>query len=252
MIWARCVGTVVLGLLVLAPGLAAAGEGEKPRDIVYRATPPAPRAQPQAEADRKSAGCLSCHIRTDQPTMHVNPVVVLSCTDCHGGDATVTRPAAANSGGQPGPRLGSGRQSGAEEAHGPSPYAADCPAPLDDAGYRAALDAAHVQPRYPETWHYPYSRNPENSFALLNLESPEFVRFVNPSDYRVAREACGACHLPIIQASERHLMSTGAMFWGGAAYNNGILPFKNYILGEAYTREGEAAIIKGRARRPPS
>ena len=78
----------------------------------------------------------------------------------------------------------------------------------------------------------------------MNLESPEYVRFVNPSDYRVACEACGACHLPIIQASERHLMSTGAMLWGGGAYNNGILPFKNYILGEAYTREGVAAIIK--------
>ena len=36
-------------------------------------------------------------------------------------------------------------------------------------------------------------------------------------------------------------MATAAMFWGGAAYNNGILPFKHYILGEAYTRDGEPA-----------
>ena len=33
------------------------------------------------------------------------------------------------------------------------------------------------------------------------------------------------------------------MLWGGAAYNNGILPFKNYIFGEAYTRDGEPAKI---------
>ena len=39
-------------------------------------------------------------------------------------------------------------------------------------------------------------------------------------------------------------MATGAMLWG-AAYNNGILPFKNYILGEAYTREGEGSAIAG-------
>ena len=39
-------------------------------------------------------------------------------------------------------------------------------------------------------------------------------------------------------------MSTGAMLWGGAAYNNCILPFKRYILGEAYTREGVPAIIE--------
>ena len=36
-------------------------------------------------------------------------------------------------------------------------------------------------------------------------------------------------------------MATGAMLWGGGSYNNGILPFKSYILGEAYTREGEPA-----------
>ena len=52
MIWARYVGAVVVGLLMLAPGLAIAAEGETPRDVVYRATPPAPRAQSQAEADR--------------------------------------------------------------------------------------------------------------------------------------------------------------------------------------------------------
>ncbi|MGP1282114.1 MAG: hypothetical protein ACTS1X_03980, partial [Parasphingopyxis sp.] len=39
------------------------------------------------------------------------------------------------------------------------------------------------------------------------------------------------------------LMATGAMLWGGASYNNGILPFKIYILGEAYTRDGEPASI---------
>ena len=38
-------------------------------------------------------------------------------------------------------------------------------------------------------------------------------------------------------------MATSAMLWGGAAYNNGILPFKRYILGEAYTREGIGATL---------
>ena len=83
--------------------------------------------------------------------------------------------------------------------------------------------------------------NPKRSYTLLNKESPEFIRFVNPSDYRVAREACGSCHLEVIEAAERSLMSTGAMLWGGAAYNNGIVPYKNYIFGEAYTRDGKPA-----------
>ncbi|MET0137139.1 MAG: hypothetical protein ABW192_02005, partial [Sphingobium sp.] len=62
-------------------------------------------------------------------------------------------------------------------------------------------------------------------------------------DYRVARESCGACHMDMIEANERSLMATGAMLWGGAAYNNGIVPFKNYLFGEAYTRDGKPAKI---------
>jgi hypothetical protein len=57
------------------------------------------------------------------------------------------------------------------------------------------------------------------------------------------REACGACHLPQILAAERSIMATGAMLLGGASYNNGILPYKRYILGEGYTRAGEPAAI---------
>jgi hypothetical protein len=47
-----------------------------------------------------------------------------------------------------------------------------------------------------------------------------------------------------VQASERSLMATSAMLWGGAAYNNGILPFKRYIVGEAYTAASEPALLK--------
>ena len=72
------------------------------------------------------------------------------------------------------------------------------------------------------------------------------MRFINPTDYRVVREACGACHLQVIEAAERSIMATGAMLFNGAAYNNGILPFKRGVLGEAYTRSGGAAKI-GRA-----
>ncbi len=201
--------TLALALLVMAGAVAAiAAEGEKPRDIDYVQTPPAPRSQSQAQADAKSAGCLTCHTKTDAPTMHMLQSVVLGCTDCHGGDASV--------------RARNGL-------------------PKSDPIYASLRDKAHVLPRYPETWHYPHSENPKRSYTLLNKEAPEFIRFVNPSDYRVARQACGACHLRVIEAAERSIMATGAMLWGGAAYNNGILPYKNYIVGEAYTHNGEPA-----------
>jgi cytochrome c551/c552 len=174
----------------------------------YIMAPAAPAAQTEKQADAKSSGCLSCHTVTDRHTMHANPGVVLGCTDCHGGNASV---------------IGEGKP--------------------ESAAYRSALDAAHILPRNEKYWKYPSSANPQGSYAKLNQEHPAYIRFINPGDLRVARDACGACHLPIIQAQERSLMATSAMLWGGASYNNGILPYKRYILGESYTPEGAAAAI---------
>lgn len=201
---------LVLSALALPVAMLHASGGEKPVARVYIASPPAPMSQTAAQVAAKSDGCYSCHTRTDEPSMHATPAVMLGCVDCHGGNAAVR----------------------GDPARG-----------FDDPDYVAARERAHVLPRFPEAWHYPSSANPQRSYALLNREAPEFVRFVNPSDYRVAREACGACHLQVIEAAERSLMATGAMLWGGAAYNNGVVPYKNYIFGEAYTRDGRAAKI---------
>jgi len=204
-------GLGALALTVTPASLLLAAGKEKPQKVDYSFTPPAPQNQTWDEAQVKSIGCQSCHTESDQKTMHETPAVVLGCVDCHGGDASVV----------------------GDNKWGKNSLA-----------YMDALTKAHVLPKYPESWHWPSSANPKRSYGLLNKESPEFVRFVNPSDYRVARESCGACHMEIIEASERSLMATGAMLWGGAAYNNGIVPFKNYVFGEAYTRKGEPATIK--------
>ena len=198
--------------LALFAGDTMAADKEKPvkRDYSRVIAPPAPQRQSVAEMNAKSEGCNTCHVKSDAPTMHLTPAVRLGCTDCHGGDATVR---------------------------------GDSELPHDHPDYVAARDRAHVLPKYPDSWHFPSSANPKRSYALLNKEAPEFIKFVNPSDYRVAREACGSCHIQAIEAAERSIMATGAMLWGGASYNNGILPFKNYLLGEAYTRKGEAAKI---------
>ncbi len=184
--------------------------GSSASSVVDAAYLPAPAAQTVKEADTKTLGCMSCHTATDRHTMHQNPAVILGCSDCHGGDARVFRPDGAR---------------------------------REDAPYVATLRQAHVLPRNERAWSWPSSATPERTYTLLNRESPQFIRFINPGDLRAAREACGACHLPIIQASERSLMATSAMLWGGAAYNNGILPYKRYLLGEAYTREGQGASI---------
>ena len=202
---------LVVWLIVAGVAGGALGSGgPAAKDVVYPHYPAAPERQGEADAEKKSAGCMTCHSETDRKTMHVNPGVVLGCTDCHGGDASVS--------------LWSGVEPTSSE-------------------YEAVKKRAHVQALYPSEWG-DSSRNPERSYSLLNRESPEFVRFVNPGDLRVAEESCGACHQEIVGNAKRSLMATTAMLWGGASYNNGILPFKRYVLGEAYTREGEAAAIE--------
>jgi hypothetical protein len=205
-------GAVIAAAAIFGAGQLSAAEKEKPveRDYSLVRAAASPRVQDWDQADAKSAGCVSCHTASDAKTMHKSPAVVLGCVDCHGGNASVF-----------------------------ATEIADHNAP----SYIAARDKAHVLPKYPAAWHWPSSANPKRSYTLLNKEAPEYVKFVNPSDYRVAREACGACHIEVIEAAERSLMATGAMLWGGAAYNNGIAPFKNYIFGEGYTRDGQPAKI---------
>jgi len=207
-----------------AAGALAASE-EKPVERSYTTAPNAPAFQTWSQADEKAKGCVSCHTDSDRKTMHASPAVVLGCTDCHGGNAVVEAPAGVS--GEP--------VVGGADAHGHAGgrhYAS---------AYQEAIDQAHVLPRYPDKW--PSSANPQRTYTWLLKESPEFVRFVNPGDLRIAREACGSCHLPVIQASEKSLMANAAMFWGAGAYNNGILPYKHSILGEAYDRDGNPASV---------
>ena len=204
---------LIMGCCGLLLAQVAASDGEEsPVKRKYVTAPVAAKAQDAAAVETKSAGCMTCHTQTDAPSMHTNPAVQLGCTDCHGGDANV--------------RLQRG-------------------SPRGTPAYKKAFESAHVLPQYPESWHYPSSANPERTYTLLNRESPEFVRFVNPSDYRIARETCGSCHMDVMEASVRSMHATGVMLWGGAAYNNGILDFKQYIVGESYDRNGEPAILKG-------
>ena len=210
---------VVLALFFSKP--ADASSLAKTVSPIYSATPAAPARQSVMDANQKSFGCVTCHTSTDRHTMHANPGVVLGCTDCHGGDSAVLKP--------------NGTANDSSHNSGTS---------RNSSSYSIAMARAHVLPKFDKAWNYPSSANPERTYTLINKETKEFVRFMNPGDLRVARDACGACHLETVQAVERSLMSSSAMLWGGASYNNGILPYKRYILGEAYTDAGQPAIIK--------
>ena len=97
-------------------------------------------------------------------------------------------------------------------------------------------EQAHILPKNKEFWKT--SANPPNSNVWLNHESPEFIRFMNPGDLRVAQQSCGLCHGEIIRNVDHSMMNHGAMLWGAALYNNGAYPQKNYRFGQAYGADG--------------
>jgi len=99
-------------------------------------------------------------------------------------------------------------------------------------------EKAHPRPRHPEGW--ATAANPERTYTLLNDESPEWIRFVNPGDLRVANQVCGGCHAEHVLAVSKSVMTNAAPFWGMASYANGIAPFKRSIFGESYSPEGVA------------
>jgi hypothetical protein len=167
--------------------------------------------QSSEEADRKSAGCVTCHSPMDEPTMHPTKTVQLGCIDCHGGDFSVgiTPGTAANS-----------------------------------PEYLAAKEKAHVHPRDPAF------RNrgalPERVFTKWLEESAEYVKFVNPGDLRVATETCGSvgCHASETRAVSTSMMTHTGMLWNAALYNNGGIPTKNTRFGESYDRDGKPQSLK--------
>jgi hypothetical protein len=104
-------------------------------------------------------------------------------------------------------------------------------------------DEAHVQPMFPREWRREGKyggANPERSNTLLNRESWEFVRFINPGDLRVARQTCGSvgCHEVESKNVPRSMMTHGAMLWGAALYNNGSFHLKDPRFGESYSESG--------------
>ena len=108
----------IIGALIVLAVVIGAGKCRASGDV-GSPFPPAPAKETAAEAQAKSAGCMSCHTTTDSLTMHTSPGVTLGCADCHGGNPNVF-------------------------------VAAGAP-PGSDA-YRRALDAAHVHPLHPSAW----------------------------------------------------------------------------------------------------
>lgn len=172
------------------------------------------------KSDPESKGCLSCHDGSESMHQATSDFDLgVGCIDCHGGN--------------PEPEISPGDTIGS-------------------ASYNQVKDKAHVHPRYPEAWGKEKkkkelsTRNPERTNALLNRESPEFIRFINPGDLRAAQISCGTadCHPQEVYQSKKSMMTHGGMLWGAALYNNGAIPFKNTQYGESYSTDGRPQRIQ--------
>ena len=197
-----CCGTLSL-LFMSAHSPQSSAAAQDPQSSV--------RGQSQQDADRKSAGCISCHTSTDEPTMHPSKAVHIGCIDCHGGNAGIS--------------ISAGTSSASAE-------------------YNAAKEKAHVQPR--DSTFKDRSAIPERAYTKWLKESAEYVKFANPGDLRVAPETCGnaGCHPNETRAVSTNMMTHAGLLWGAALYNNGSFPYKNTRFGESYDRAGIAQSMK--------
>lgn len=194
-------------LLLVSIGLLAAADQSVPPAVAQPGQQARLRDQTLEEASRKSTGCITCHVETDEPTMHPTRTVRLGCTDCHGGNADI--------------RLRAG---------GPGPNSAE---------YEKLRKAAHPAPQVPAMWKN--AANPVRAYTDWLEESAEYIRFVNPGDLRVADKTCGTadCHVEQVHAVRTSMMTHGGMLWGAVLYNNGSYPLKDTQFGESYSADGK-------------
>ncbi len=108
-------------------------------------------------------------------------------------------------------------------------------------GEAAEKNKAHVPPRLKDT--FKSSANPKHSYTALNHESPEFIRFMNPGDFRVADKTCGNCHGEILSRMMSSIMTHSALVPQAGLYNNGIHDGKKPVFGEAYMPDGTPAAL---------
>jgi hypothetical protein len=126
---------------------------------------------------------------------------------------------------------------GIESMHADIPMACvDCHGGNDKASTK---EQAHVQPHNQKL----FGSRPFYTWSGLNFESPEFVRFLNPSDLRIADQTCGSCHADQVRNTRKSVMATNAMVHNAVFYNNGAIDSKIAVYGEAFDSHGHPSSL---------
>ncbi len=223
------VSYLVLFCIVTLSSAKSNDSPSKPQEKEWHA------GQSQEEADKESQGCKTCHhpragkapeatsatggdcgasgncsiVQDVFDTMHPSKTVVLGCTNCHGGDATV--------------KLAPGIERRTRE-------------------YCELAEKAHdhLEPCDPDDAPGRSSANPKRDYTKWLKKSPALIRFINPGDLRIADMTCGnsGCNTEEVKRVKSSMMTHGAMLWAAALYNNGAFPLKDAHFGQSYSKEG--------------
>jgi hypothetical protein len=124
----------------------------------------------------------------------------------------------------------------------PTPQGLSCADCHGGNGTATTKEQAHPRPRNADAW--PTAANPHESYTLLNRERHEWIRFMNPSDLRVAPVVCGRCHSAIVRTVQKGSMVNSAQVYSTALYNNASVPFKDALFVENYTPRGFPQILR--------
>lgn len=185
--------------------------------VVLNAAPPTP-VQPISQSPHGPASGTPAHAMgaqaTQAPASSADPAPSGGCVSCH------------ISARDPHPVQ---QKLGCVDCHGGN-------------GLATVKEQAHPRPNFPELWQT--AANPHESYTLLNRESWDWIRFVNPSDLRTAPTVCGRCHEPIVRSVQKGPMVNSAQVYSTALYNNASSPFKDALFVENYTPRGEPQIIR--------
>ncbi len=220
----------LLLVLITCAFVCALVLSSSPRSSANSNTDPARTAAPDAATPPTAATAHASapRAKSSAPSAAVTQAAAAApegCVTCHGN----TEPMHTTDNGKLAPDGKDGQGLSCTYCHGGNPVA------------KTAEDA-HVRPRNPDFWKYKgkmTSANPQGLNALMNQESWEFVRFINPGDLRVTQKTCGECHSQEVAANETSNMRHGAFLWGAAFYNNGGYPAKDARYGESYSPDGQ-------------
>ncbi len=165
---------------------------------------------PQLPPQAAEESCVSCHAPGNNGIEDPHPWLYVKCTDCHGGDPTKTTQV---------------------ESH-------------------AAIPAAMANPKFPGRANVQYYYNYITTHGLESFgeEGIKFLRFLNPSDLRIADQTCGkssGCHAKTTASFKGSVILTEPGLLDSSLYRSGVKRSINTGSSERAARDTTTGVTLG-------